>query len=109
MRKYPFLLDVFTDRAIPELDNSSSVKDSYWNFETIQLYKYGQVNALWFMHTLAWKSLHLSAVLSLSWSFASVPTGKYREGDEATIHPAPSALCENFAEAVEQILSSINT
>ena len=33
--------------------------------------------------------------------------GKYREGDESTIDPAPSAVCTNFASAVELITSSL--
>ena len=32
--------------------------------------------------------------------------GKYRDGDERTIDPPPHVVCENFAEAVEHILSS---
>ncbi len=32
-------------------------------------------------------------------------TGKYREGDEKTIEPSPSVVCEDFSEAVDLILS----
>lgn len=32
-------------------------------------------------------------------------TGKYQDGDETLINPAPMAVCDNFAQAVELILS----
>ncbi len=32
--------------------------------------------------------------------------GKYRYGDENTIHPPPALVCDNFASAVECILNN---
>ncbi|KFO98031.1 Haloacid dehalogenase-like hydrolase domain-containing protein 2 [Calypte anna] len=36
-----------------------------------------------------------------------VRTGKYRQGDEGKINPAPYLTCENFPEAVEHILEHL--
>lgn len=35
-----------------------------------------------------------------------VKTGKYRPGDESTVDPKPSFVAENFAEAVDHIISN---
>ncbi|KAK8725143.1 hypothetical protein OTU49_010719 [Cherax quadricarinatus] len=35
-----------------------------------------------------------------------VKTGKYRPGDESTVNPKPSYVAENFAQAVDHILST---
>ena len=34
-------------------------------------------------------------------------TGKYREGDERSIEPAPWTVCDSFAQAVELIVASL--
>ena len=44
-------------------------------------------------------------IVKHSCNLTSVFTGKYRDGDEALINPAPTAVCDNFAQAVELILS----
>lgn len=36
-----------------------------------------------------------------------VKTGKYRPGDEKTIEPAPTELCDSFPQAVDIILKNI--
>ena len=33
--------------------------------------------------------------------------GKYRDGDEERIHPAPWRVCQNFSHAVELILANV--
>lgn len=33
-----------------------------------------------------------------------VKTGKYREGDEKTINPTPTKVCDSFTQAVDLIL-----
>ena len=35
-----------------------------------------------------------------------VRTGKYRDGDEATISPPPNFVCDDFDSAVELILDN---
>ena len=35
--------------------------------------------------------------------------GKYREGNESSIDPPPSAICENFSSAVDLILSNLGS
>lgn len=44
--------------------------------------------------------LHLNAVGSTS-------AGKYRQGDEAKIHPPPHLTCDSFPQAVEHVLKNL--
>lgn len=43
---------------------------------------------------------HLNAVGSAS-------AGKYRQGDEAKIHPPPHLTCDSFPQAVEHVLKNL--
>lgn len=53
------------------------------------------------MFSLVWAQVQYKFCMTV----LIIMTGKYREGDEKSIDPPPYCVCENFAEAVELILS----
>ena len=68
----------------------------------------GGAQAMGIQGILVKTGIKLSIIIIIvkhSCNLTSVFTGKYRDGDEALINPAPTAVCDNFAQAVELILS----